>query len=226
MLMLLIATVNCPCHTAEVHRMALNPCQLHCIANNSTLLSNIGPVLDGTHCWSHRNDVCIQGECVTVGCDLQLNSGMILDQCGVCGGNGLSCITVSREILTGNQIGNVWLYIAQTYYNSQYLTFPIVPAISCLCNAGFRHIITFPRHATHIVLGLHHSSTVVVTTDVATGASWLLRNGSSFAVGGARWARKLSGMKKTLIAPGPLKHSVAVMVSRPICTSAYVCANW
>lgn len=126
--MLLIATVNCPCHTAEVHRMALNPCQLHCIANNSTLLSNIGPVLDGTHCWSHRNDVCIQGECVTVGCDLQLNSGMILDQCGVCGGNGSSCITVSREILTGNQIGNVWLYIAQTYYNSQYLTFPIVPA--------------------------------------------------------------------------------------------------
>ena len=102
-----MSTITLFTATVEVHHMALNPCQLHCITNDSSILANVAPVKDGTHCWSDKNDVCIKGECVPVGCDLQLNSGVVLDQCGVCGGNGSSCISVSRVILTGNDIGNV-----------------------------------------------------------------------------------------------------------------------
>lgn len=86
-----------------------------------------------------------------------------------------------------------------------------------LCNAGLRHVITFPSRATHAVLGLHHSSMVVVFKEVATGTSRLLGGESSFTSGGAKWSWKHSGMKKILIAPGPITHSVAVIVSTPLC---------
>jgi len=79
-------------------------------------------------------------------------------------------------------------------------------------NAGLRHVITFPRRATHAVLGLHHSSTVVVFKELKIGTSRLLRDESSFTSGDAKWDRKLSGMNQLLIATGPIRHHVAVMV--------------
>ncbi|KAF2367242.1 Thrombospondin type-1 (TSP1) repeat [Trinorchestia longiramus] len=47
-------------------------------------------VLDGTPC-SHGRDMCINGVCQRVGCDLKLGSNLVEDECGVCGGNGSSC---------------------------------------------------------------------------------------------------------------------------------------
>ncbi|XP_020298368.1 ADAMTS-like protein 1 isoform X2 [Pseudomyrmex gracilis] len=48
-------------------------------------------VEDGTRCHVEGTDVCIDGECVKVGCDLRVGSNKNTDACGVCGGNGSTC---------------------------------------------------------------------------------------------------------------------------------------
>ncbi|XP_012346954.1 protein madd-4 isoform X4 [Apis florea] len=48
-------------------------------------------VEDGTKCYTDSMDVCINGECMKVGCDLRVGSNKNTDPCGVCGGNGSSC---------------------------------------------------------------------------------------------------------------------------------------
>lgn len=220
-----------PLHgTVEVRRMALNPCQLHCIANDSSVLANIAPVKDGTQCWSDKHDVCIEGECVPVGCDLQLNSGVVLDHCGVCGGNGSSCISVSRVILTGNNHGNVLtsymripLAIDQRIKLS--LLYYIHMVLTSTCNAGMRHVITFPVQATHAVLVLHHSSTVVILKEVASETSRILGAESSFTLGGVKWTWKHSGTKRSLIAPGPITHRVIAMVSEIPALATQCCTS-
>ncbi|XP_075256690.1 uncharacterized protein LOC142349160 [Convolutriloba macropyga] len=44
---------------------------------------------DGTQCQPHS--VCVQGTCKTVGCDEIVESGLILDKCQECGGDGSTC---------------------------------------------------------------------------------------------------------------------------------------
>uniref|UniRef100_A0A1A9V4V4 ADAMTS/ADAMTS-like cysteine-rich domain-containing protein n=1 Tax=Glossina austeni TaxID=7395 RepID=A0A1A9V4V4_GLOAU len=48
-------------------------------------------VQDGTRCRSGSLDMCIQGKCQRVGCDLKIGSTKKVDSCGVCGGDGSSC---------------------------------------------------------------------------------------------------------------------------------------
>ncbi|XP_029694476.1 thrombospondin type-1 domain-containing protein 4 isoform X2 [Takifugu rubripes] len=49
-------------------------------------------VRDGTPCFNVTSaDVCVEGRCVTEGCDGVLGSGSVIDKCGVCGGRDSSC---------------------------------------------------------------------------------------------------------------------------------------
>ncbi|XP_021700693.1 ADAMTS-like protein 1 isoform X1 [Aedes aegypti] len=48
-------------------------------------------VQDGTRCRPGSLDMCIQGKCQRVGCDLKIGSTKKIDVCGVCGGDGTSC---------------------------------------------------------------------------------------------------------------------------------------
>uniref|UniRef100_A0A665UEF9 PLAC domain-containing protein n=2 Tax=Echeneis naucrates TaxID=173247 RepID=A0A665UEF9_ECHNA len=49
-------------------------------------------VRDGTPCFNiSSNDVCVDGQCLTEGCDGILGSGSVIDKCGVCGGWDKSC---------------------------------------------------------------------------------------------------------------------------------------
>ncbi|CAG9837953.1 unnamed protein product [Diabrotica balteata] len=48
-------------------------------------------VRDGTRCRPGSLDMCIDGKCQRVGCDLQIGSDKQVDACGVCGGDGSSC---------------------------------------------------------------------------------------------------------------------------------------
>lgn len=74
-----------------------NPCRLAC--RSGSTFGFYGNVLDGTQCSENPYvyDVCIEGECKTVGCDGILNSGKVKDRCGVCDGNGDSCILVNSS---------------------------------------------------------------------------------------------------------------------------------
>ena len=68
-------------------------CKLFCEVENSNayyLLSSA--VVDGTPCAVDDYDMCVAGQCVQAGCDHILGSSTKLDMCGVCGGDGSSCI--------------------------------------------------------------------------------------------------------------------------------------
>eukprot|EP00079_Xenopus_tropicalis_P010540 XP_002935503.1 PREDICTED: ADAMTS-like protein 4 [Xenopus tropicalis] len=48
-------------------------------------------VQDGTPCEAGSLDVCVDGQCLSPGCDGILGSNSTLDTCGVCGGDGSTC---------------------------------------------------------------------------------------------------------------------------------------
>ena len=66
-------------------------------------------VVDGTPCdlRDGLRRVCVEGECMVVGCDGKLGSDVQEDNCRVCGGNGANCNTVTGEL--GEQDQVQWL---------------------------------------------------------------------------------------------------------------------
>lgn len=48
-------------------------------------------VVDGTPCGLDTDFICVNGDCVTAGCDHVLGSLKKRDVCGVCGGDGSTC---------------------------------------------------------------------------------------------------------------------------------------
>ncbi|XP_016139089.1 A disintegrin and metalloproteinase with thrombospondin motifs 5-like [Sinocyclocheilus grahami] len=52
-------------------------------------------VVDGTECRPYSSSVCVKGKCVRTGCDGIIGSKLQYDKCGVCGGDGNSCIRVA-----------------------------------------------------------------------------------------------------------------------------------
>ncbi|XP_071546968.1 protein madd-4 isoform X10 [Panulirus ornatus] len=69
-----------------------DPCALTCQATQGGPVVTLNPrVQDGTRCKPDSRDLCINGRCQKVGCDLRLGSEAVVDQCGVCGGDGTTC---------------------------------------------------------------------------------------------------------------------------------------
>ncbi|XP_027867390.1 thrombospondin type-1 domain-containing protein 4 [Xiphophorus couchianus] len=59
-------------------------------------------VRDGTPCFNtSANDVCVEGQCLTEGCDGILGSSAVIDKCGVCGGRDRSCRKVTGSLPNG-----------------------------------------------------------------------------------------------------------------------------
>lgn len=84
------------CVCTDIHLMR-NPCKLYCQATNEKTFKEFSAA-DGTRCKADSLDMCIAGRCVPVGCDRQLESNATLDQCGVCSGNGSSCVERSGTL--------------------------------------------------------------------------------------------------------------------------------
>ncbi|TRY56279.1 hypothetical protein DNTS_028393, partial [Danionella cerebrum] len=71
-------------------------CKLFCRVSGSMLFYQLKDrVTDGTPCGPDTYDICVQGLCRQAGCDHVLNSKSRNDECGVCGGDGSSCTTLS-----------------------------------------------------------------------------------------------------------------------------------
>ncbi|XP_059610565.1 papilin isoform X4 [Phlebotomus argentipes] len=63
-------------------------------------------VIDGTRCNEESLDVCVDGVCQPVGCDMMLGSDAKEDKCRKCDGDGSSCKTVSGVLDMNNlQVG-------------------------------------------------------------------------------------------------------------------------
>ena len=62
---------------------------------------------DGTRYKAGSLDMCIAGRYMPVACDRQLQSNATLDRCGVCNGNGSTCVEKSgTQIL--RRLGKIW----------------------------------------------------------------------------------------------------------------------
>ncbi|XP_011689368.1 PREDICTED: papilin isoform X5 [Wasmannia auropunctata] len=65
-------------------------------------------VIDGTPCEAEKNDVCVKGKCMHVGCDMMLGSDAKEDACRECGGDGSDCNTVTGLFDTDDlQVGYI-----------------------------------------------------------------------------------------------------------------------
>ncbi|KAF9413440.1 hypothetical protein HW555_008332, partial [Spodoptera exigua] len=77
----------------------LNPCELACKPRDERFYYRHKPqVVDGTRCNDDSFDVCVNGVCKHVGCDMMLGSSAREDKCRVCRGNGTNCFTMEGFI--------------------------------------------------------------------------------------------------------------------------------
>jgi len=79
-----------------------NACVLGCFIKGTGLGFAFGNVVDGTECDKNSLDKCIEGQCTKVGCDGVIGSNAVVDRCGVCNGDGSTCLPGSRDSVTRN----------------------------------------------------------------------------------------------------------------------------
>ncbi|KAL6256987.1 hypothetical protein P5V15_011923 [Pogonomyrmex californicus] len=75
-----------------------NPCALYCMSETNLVTSLRPKVIDGTTCYRGIRDICIGGVCREIPCDLDMESDAVEDVCGVCRGDGTSCILKQETI--------------------------------------------------------------------------------------------------------------------------------
>ncbi|XP_069673465.1 papilin isoform X4 [Periplaneta americana] len=74
---------------------APNSCELNCMPKGERFyFRHKRKVIDGTRCDEEKLDICVDGQCLPVGCDMMLGSTAKEDKCRECGGDGSSCNTV------------------------------------------------------------------------------------------------------------------------------------
>ncbi|XP_063221793.1 papilin isoform X2 [Bacillus rossius redtenbacheri] len=74
---------------------APNKCELNCMPRGERYYyRHKTKVVDGTRCDDEKLDICVDGTCMPVGCDMMLGSPAREDLCRECGGDGSSCNTV------------------------------------------------------------------------------------------------------------------------------------
>uniref|UniRef100_A0A2H1V4N0 SFRICE_005771 n=1 Tax=Spodoptera frugiperda TaxID=7108 RepID=A0A2H1V4N0_SPOFR len=84
-----------------------NPCELTCRPSGERFYYRHKlHVVDGTRCNDDSFDVCVNGVCQHVGCDMMLGSNAKEDKCRQCRGNGTSCYTTeglldSQDLIEG-----------------------------------------------------------------------------------------------------------------------------
>lgn len=99
-------TVECRKHNSNYYggrryewEAFINPyarCELACKARHHRYYARFqAAVEDGIRCKHDEDAFCMGGECLDAGCDGILGSGAIVDQCGVCGGDGSTCRVIS-----------------------------------------------------------------------------------------------------------------------------------
>ncbi|XP_050392915.1 A disintegrin and metalloproteinase with thrombospondin motifs 2 isoform X1 [Patella vulgata] len=166
-------------------------CKSTCISEQTreTLTIDID-VEDGTPCtYGHSDNLCIHGKCTIVGCDGIINSTKASDQCGVCGGDGSQCKTVSGS------------------YNN-------VPK----AGDAYEQVIYVPRGATYIeVTKTSRSPHFISLKDPKYGVYYL--NGDkrqmgsrSFIANGAVFDYKKGSSYESLVTEGPVRSDLEVML--------------
>ncbi|XP_023211883.1 papilin-like isoform X2 [Centruroides sculpturatus] len=175
------------------YHKAPNSCELNCMPKGERFYyRHSRKVIDGTRCRDDGSlDVCVDGTCMPVGCDMMLGSESKEDKCRECGGDGLSCKTVEGLFDLDNlQVG----------YNDILL----IPA-------GATNIFVKERHATNNYLAIRN-----LTGHFYLNGNWRIEFPRSLKFAGTtfHYERKPHGQlaPETLRALGPITESVFIVL--------------
>ncbi|XP_074648479.1 A disintegrin and metalloproteinase with thrombospondin motifs 6-like isoform X2 [Tubulanus polymorphus] len=80
-------------------------CTMLCTASAIKLSFKPHKARNGKSCSDRQNDVCVDGVCTELGCDNSFESKKRFDKCGICGGDGSTCQSVSF-VYNQQKIGN------------------------------------------------------------------------------------------------------------------------
>ncbi|XP_033120594.1 ADAMTS-like protein 5 [Anneissia japonica] len=165
-----------------------NICELTCLAKGTHFFYSFGKVLDGTRCDKESKDMCINGECVPVGCDGELNSDAKEDFCMKCGGKNDTC----------------------TRYQTVYIEPPPTQGF-----IGYRNCTVVPAEATHIQITEHTPNflAMVEGSQHVLNGDWSLHWSGNIHAGGVvfEYDRKTNGNER-LFAKGPTKRPLTLEV--------------
>lgn len=144
-------------------------------------------VVDGTRCsYDQPNDICVQGKCVSMGCDKVVASRALEDECGMCGGDGATCI----------------------HHQSDYHEVPPMDySRVAILPAGARNIMIKEETPTMNFLALSdNSSSFFLNGGKSQEPS------KSFISEGAKFLYSSRGEREMLQARGPLLKPVSIMI--------------
>eukprot|EP00118_Oscarella_pearsei_P028782 m.2907 g.2907 ORF g.2907 m.2907 type:complete len:474 (+) comp8969_c0_seq2:181-1602(+) len=94
------------------YRKSAVECVTYCLQVGGSQLIRISSP-DGTHC-KHETSargICVAKQCQPVGCDLKLGSRAMMDDCGVCNGNGKDCEMMSKMETYRSSLGALGTYV-------------------------------------------------------------------------------------------------------------------
>nr|XP_012593841.1 A disintegrin and metalloproteinase with thrombospondin motifs 7 [Microcebus murinus] len=167
-----------------------NPCELHCRPAKEHFAEKLrDAVVDGTPCYQGRasRDICINGICKSVGCDLEIDSGAEEDRCGVCRGNGSTCHTVSGTFEEAEGLG--------------YVDVGLIPA-------GAREIRIEEVAEAANFLALRSED----PEKYFLNGGWIIQWSGDYAVAGATFTYARTGHWENLTSPGPTSEPIWIQL--------------
>ncbi|XP_037088427.1 papilin-like [Pollicipes pollicipes] len=171
---------------------APNQCELNCQPQGERFYyRHKRRVIDGTSCGPEGLDVCVDGQCMQVGCDRMLGSTVKEDRCRVCGGDGSDC------------------YTAHGVFDAENL------------QSGYNDILLIPKGATNIIIEEIKATNNYLAIRNSTGHYYLNGNWRidypttmEFAGGKVHYERRPLGFfsPETVRALGPTSEALYVVL--------------
>uniref|UniRef100_UPI00359011E3 ADAMTS-like protein 5 isoform X2 n=1 Tax=Myxine glutinosa TaxID=7769 RepID=UPI00359011E3 len=173
---------------------ALNPCELTCLAVGQNFYYSFGRVLDGTRCGLDLTHMCINGQCLEIGCDMLLGSNITKDACRVCGGHNDTCL----------------------HFRSTYTSGPSSSSSSTSGRFGYNEVTTIPAGATHIRVidkSLNYLALMNGHHRYVINGNWVIDWPGEYSVAGTKVLYKRSAdNRESMEAVGPTAEALHVMV--------------
>ncbi|XP_061428265.1 A disintegrin and metalloproteinase with thrombospondin motifs 7-like [Lethenteron reissneri] len=169
----------------------MNPCELHCQPVGEHFTEKLlDAAVDGTPCADNPNarDICINGICKHVGCDLRIDSLAVEDRCGVCMGDGSTCRTVKKTFNDSEGLG--------------YVDIDRIPA-------GARDIVVEEVEEAGNFLALRSDAE---PARYFLNGGWVIQWRGDYAAGGATFTYWRRGNLENLTATGPTREPVWIQL--------------
>ncbi|XP_002121766.3 A disintegrin and metalloproteinase with thrombospondin motifs 12-like [Ciona intestinalis] len=171
---------------------AVYPCELHCYtrAGKTPFADRLrDKVIDGTKCYNRGKDICVDGICKSLGCDLMIDSPAQEDRCGVCRGDGTSCEPVDN--------------IFDVKRGEQYVQVGILPK-------GARNIEVSEVRPSRNFLALKGPGD---SDKFYLNGGYMIQWNSNFELAGSTFSyERVNTTQDNITAQGPITHDIMIMI--------------